>query len=132
MLAFVGTQNFYGAAVQVIPVLALVQIVERGRGDSRLPASLETVLLWAMVAAVATGEMVGFRILYWGGGARTDQWYVIAALVVAGVAALAPTLWGPSVQLWHERERWHARAAIGIILVAVVWLVFAFLAVLRR
>ena len=128
--SFVGTQNFYSAAVQVIPVLALVQIVERRNREVTLPVWVDATLLWAMVAAVGTGEMVGFRILYWGGGAHTDQWYVVAALVVSAAAAVLPTVWPPTIELLRH-ERWYARTPVVVPALAITWLVFAFFAVLH-
>ena len=68
-----------------------------------------------MIAAAATGEMVGFRVLYWGGGAPTDQWYVIAALVAAGFAVVIPALWSPTRQRQSNecRRPPHASSPLG-------------------
>jgi hypothetical protein len=129
--SIVGTQDFYSAAVQVIPVLALVQIVEGRNRQVSLPAWVDATLLWAMFAAVGTGEMVGLRVLYWGRGAHGDQWWVIAALVVSAAAAVVPAVWAPTIELFRH-ERWYARAPIAVPALAITWLVVAFLAVLHR
>jgi hypothetical protein len=139
LIAITGTSDFYSAAVQIIPLFALVQLVERrSNGDEDTdphrsrPSLVDALALWTMVAAASTGELVGFRALYWGHSARTDQWYVIAALVVAGLSVIIPAVWEPTIRYWHSRKQWRSKLILWFAGACIAWMIFVFAAVLHR
>jgi hypothetical protein len=121
-----GTPDFYSAAAQIIPVLILVLIVEQRDEKRRLPALANLAYVLLTVGSAALGEMVALRALYRGHAHLQDQYFVVFALAVCGVALAAPVVWSTwrEVDAEHRGLTWRLATFLTIAVVYVIGVVF--------